>query len=166
MAQGVKLNCRIIVNGIEHEITTKHPLYNLRYCIMTRCYNASAGDYEFYQGRGIKVCELWKSNSESFIKWCIEHGWKKGLVLDRIDNKGDYHPNNCRFITHADNLRKMHVDNDMHGERAPRAKLTYAQVQEIRGLLKLGKSTMDISQMFSVSRTAINSIRNGKNWKE
>ena len=41
----------------------------------------------------------------TFIKWAVEHGYKKGLQLDRIDVNGDYEPNNCQWITPKENSR-------------------------------------------------------------
>ncbi len=145
MAQGKKLNCKIISNGIEYEITTSHPIYNLRYTIMTRCYNAALKDYKFYQGKGIKVCDKWKNDFISFFQWCMDNGWKKGLVLDRIDNDKDYSPDNCRFITFTENLQ---------------------QVIEIRKRLALKIPAKYIAQDFNVSASTIGAIKRGQNWKQ
>lgn len=61
-----------------------------------RCEDKLNQDYENYGGRGIAVCESWKS-FETFIK---DMGKKeKGAVLDRIDVNGDYCKDNCRWVT-------------------------------------------------------------------
>ena len=41
----------------------------------------------------------------AFIKWAVEHGYKKGLQLDRIDVNGNYEPNNCQWTTPKINSR-------------------------------------------------------------
>ena len=166
MAQGKKLNCKVLSNGIEYEITTKHPVYNLRYTIMTRCYNASQEDYPFYQGRGIKVCPEWISNPLSFFQWCFDNGWQKSLVLDRIDNNKDYEPSNCRFVDNTFNLKKMHIDNNLIGENAPNAKLTLQNVLEIKKLLEMDVRYSRLAKDFGVSASTIGAIKRKQNWKD
>lgn len=50
----------------------------------------------------ISVCEEWKTFLP-FMKWAKENGYKDSLVIDRIDSSGNYCPNNCRFVTVAEN---------------------------------------------------------------
>lgn len=53
----------------------------------------------YYLDKGIVICDEWKINYLSFKKWAIENGYKKGLIIDRIDNSKGYAPDNCRFVT-------------------------------------------------------------------
>jgi hypothetical protein len=70
----------------------------IHYEMMRRCYNEKSVMFSTYGAVGIKVCNEWH-NRESFRKWCLENGYKKGLRLERIDSSGNYEPENCRFGT-------------------------------------------------------------------
>jgi len=83
----------------------KHPLRNVLNNMKTRCYNTKDKLYFRYGGRGIKVCEKWMENSNSFYAFALSNGWDAGLQIDRKDNNGDYEPDNCRFITSLENNR-------------------------------------------------------------
>lgn len=69
-----------------------------------RCYNPNNPRYYRYGGRGITICEEWK-NLNNFIEWALSNGWVEGLQIDRINNDGNYTPDNCRFVTNKQNSR-------------------------------------------------------------
>lgn len=83
-----------------------------------RCNNKNYYDYHRYGGRGIKVCEEWSDNTESFIQWSLDNGYQEGLSIDRIDNNGNYEPSNCRWTTMKEqqNNRSNNIVLEYNGE--------------------------------------------------
>lgn len=77
------------------------PLYSIFKQMKLRCYNKKEKTYKYIGARGIKVCSEWLDDFEKFRDWALLNGYKKGLVLNRIDMLGDYSPKNCRFVDRA-----------------------------------------------------------------
>lgn len=91
-------------NGVgEQHGLTHHSLHSIWRSMKNRCFNTKSKSYKHYGGRGILICREWDLSFLSFYNFCIDNGWKDGLQVDRIDNNGNYEPNNCQFITQSEN---------------------------------------------------------------
>lgn len=95
-------SCKISINNTTHGVAHMDE-YKVLKSIISRCYHENHINYNNYGGRGITVCSEWLLTPASFVQWCWDNGYEKGLKIDRIDNNGNYEPSNCRFITHQEN---------------------------------------------------------------
>lgn len=120
-----------------------------------RCYNPKHRSYKNYGARGIHVCEEWQNSSVLFINWAHKNGYKEGLRLDRIDNDGNYNPENCRWVTVAQNNRNKRL-----------TKLVPEDIKNMRLLALKGASRSDIASRYEISPSHAHGIIVGELWSD
>lgn len=87
-------------------VRSKTPGYQAWVGMRNRCHNPKQLSYQNYGARGIEVCDRWIESFENFIEDMGCPG--EGQSLGRIDNEGNYCPENCRWedaVTQASNKR-------------------------------------------------------------
>ena len=132
------------------------PTYNSWAGMLQRCNNAKATSYPRYGDRGIKVCERWTT----FSNFLADMGVRpEGKTLDRIDNGGDYTPENCEWSSLS-----AQALNQRPNKRG--CKLTPTCVERIRDIRQFSNlREIDIADYFGVSRSAVSHILLGLTWQ-
>lgn len=89
-------------NSATHHLSNT-PTWNSWDAMLKRCGNPKHVGYHNYGGRGIAVCDRWRS----FENFLTDMGLRPAdTTLDRYpNNDGNYEPGNCRWATKSEQAR-------------------------------------------------------------
>jgi hypothetical protein len=85
-----------VKHGYAVHLKKARPTYTTWVSIRQNCYNKNRENYDYYGGKGIKVCRRWKD----FGKFIEDMGERpEGCQLTRINLKRNYSKGNCKWAT-------------------------------------------------------------------
>ena len=146
-------------------------LYNIWSHMKTRTLNPKHKHYNDYGGRGITICNEWKNDFKAFYDWAMSNGYSDELSIDRIDNDGNYEPNNCRWVTQTIQARNTRIPkNNTSGYKGvsyhKRDKIFTALICVNKKLIHLGSFKTPVEGAIAYNNYIIENNLDGYNLNE
>lgn len=128
------------------------PTYHSWQSMLARCRFTSRDPSKKYAGRGITVCERWRS----FDNFLADMGERPaGTTLDRINPNGHYEPGNCRWSTPREQARNRR-----------NARLDFSSAVEVAMARLKGESAKSIAARYGCSESLPREVAKGRSWPD
>lgn len=130
---------------------TKSSEYRIWAQMIGRCTKPKVNRYRDYGGRGISVCQRWRT----FINFYTDLGPRPSMryTLDRQDMNGNYEPGNVRWATAAEQMQNQR-----------RTKLTPEKVLAIRAVAT-PDNRRDLAIQYGITPAMVDRVSKGRSWK-
>lgn len=117
LEDGSVKSCGCLKDDISENAVSNDRLYKTWQNMKRRCGNENCEEYRNYGGRGIGICAEWESDYRTFKEWAYSNGYDENAAfgectIDRIDVNGNYKPDNCRWITNAEQQKNKRPSSE------------------------------------------------------
>jgi len=136
-----------------HHVNSKpSPTYRSWQDMKTRCQNPNYPQFKDYGGREIIICDRWMD----FANFLEDMGERpEGKTLDRIDNNGNYEPENCRWATRKEQAQNRREIKDQ--------KHQYLFVgMDSQGTMIVSNNQSEFARQYGLDYRQINACLNGR----
>lgn len=146
---------------------SKTKLYSVWCSMKSRCHNPTDAAYHYYGGRGIIVCERWREDVQNFFE---DMGFApEGYTLDRINNDGNYCPENCEWVSRKHQMNNRRCNRFITFDGVRKTAMQWSQDlgiphQTIYARIDLGwpvEKVLSIGKNINLSGLSLGGIANG-----
>lgn len=121
--------------------------------MIDRCTKPHHPDYDMYGARGIRVCQRWLDSLQDFL---IDMGPRpEGYYIDRIDNDGNYCPENCRWTDPTTSGRNKRNNRMITADGRTQCLTAWAE--------ELGCDASNLLKRYK-RHGRLNTLRSGRSW--
>ena len=127
---GTSCGCQVRPSHFIHGFSHREKLYGVWKCMHQRCTDRNISRADSYVNKGIRVCEEWR-DYVTFREWALSSGYQEGLSIDRIDNDGNYCPENCRWATRKEQMNNTSKNRKVTHNGETKTLSEWAETSEI-----------------------------------